>query len=313
MIRKIFIRRLLPLLLFLAASVQVKGQKDALYYQYMFNHFILNPAYAGVPKTLDLYMVDRYQWVGIPGAPNTITASFHMPVRQERVGIGMYIYADRLGPLGDYGIMGNYAYRIKAWQGIISFGVQFGIVKRYINWDLVEMEDLDDIYLLTRPQPRIAPDVNFGIMYYNDKFFAGLSSKHLLEVTFSDELVTTATSFGVLSRHFYGYTGTFIPINSQIIFKPTILLKFVDDGSLYFDLNAMFLYRNTLWLGASYRSHTRTMVFLIELYLNKKLKFGYSYDTYLGDIRAYNIGSHELMLGYTINYYKEKIRHPFYF
>jgi type IX secretion system PorP/SprF family membrane protein len=313
MIRKIFIRRLLPLLMLLPASLQVNGQKDALYYQYMFNHFILNPAYSGVPGVMNMYMVDRYQWVGIPGAPNTIAFSIHTPIRNERVGVGGYIYADRLGPMGDYGVMANYAYRVKAMEGMLSFGIQFGVVKRWINWDLVDMEDLDDIYLLTRPQPRVAPDVNFGILYYNDKFFAGLSSKHLLEVTFADELVTTASSFSVLSRHFYGYTGTFVPLSPQIIFKPTLLLKYVDDGSLYFDLNAMFLYRNTLWLGASFRSQTRTMVFLIELYLNKKFRIGYSYDTYLGDVRAYNIGSHEFMLGYTINLYKEKIRHPFYF
>ena len=309
--RYIFTLAILPVLLLL--SFQAKSQKDALYYQYMFNHFILNPAYAGVPGVLNMYMVDRYQWVGIPGAPNTIAVSVHTPIKYEKVGIGMYIYADRLGPMGDYGVMGNYAYRVKAWDGILSFGVQFGVVKRWINWDLVEMEDLDDIYLLTRPQPKIAPDVNFGILYYNDHFFAGLSSKHLLEVTFIDDVVTTNNTFSVLSRHFYGYGGTWFELTPHLVFRPTLLLKYVDGGDLYFDLNAMMLYRNTLWLGMSYRSHTKTLVFLMELYLNKKFRIGYSYDTYLGDVRAYNIGSHEFMLGYSINIYKERIRRPFYF
>ena len=121
------------------------AQQDPQFTQYMFNMLPLNPAYAGVPKTLNVYLVDRYQWVGIPGAPNTLTFSLDVPTRNQKIGLGMYIYNDRLGPLSDYGVLGNYAYRVKAWEGTLSFGIQAGIVKRWINWDIIEMENMDDI------------------------------------------------------------------------------------------------------------------------------------------------------------------------
>ena len=194
-------KRLITILL-LFGTLFASGQKDALYYQYMFNHLILNPAYAGVQKTLNVYMVDRYQWVGIPGAPNTITFSLDVPTRNQKVGLGMYIFNDRLGPLSNYGILGNYAYRVKAWEGTLSFGLQAGIVNRWINWDIIEMDNMNDIYLITRPQARLSPDVNFGVLYYNEKFFVGLSSKHLLEVTFNDIIVKGNQPFNYLKRHF---------------------------------------------------------------------------------------------------------------
>lgn len=305
-------RKLLTILVFLAAF-SVYGQKDALYYQYMFNPVILNPAYAGVPQTLNMSVVDRYQWIGIPGAPKTLTVSAHGPLRNQKVGLGAYLYADVYGPISDYGFMGNYSYRVNFWDGKLSFGIQAGLVKRWINWDVIDMPDLDDIYLQTRPQPRVSPDVNFGVLYYEEDFFIGLSTKHLLEITFNDIVIKGNKSFSALQRHFYAYHGWMIPIHNRLLFKPEILLKYVLAENIYFDLNAFFLINKVLWVGASYRHHTKSVVLLTELNINKKLKIGYSWDTYLGDVWDYNIGTHEFLLSYTINVYKVWQRHPIYF
>ena len=103
------------------------------------------------------------------------------------------------------------------------------------------------------------------------------------------------------------------PISEQFLVKPSLLLKYVEEDQLYFDMNFSMLISKVLWLGVSYRSHTKTVVLLTELIINKKFKIGYSFDTYLGDIKAYNIGSHEFMLSYRVNVYKVWQKHPVYF
>lgn len=289
------------------------AQRDALYSQYLFNYHVLNPAFGGTLEKLAINLVNRNQWVGIPGAPHTITFSAHSPFKRDRIAIGLYIYTDRLGPLTDFGFITTYSYRVKLQTGKLSFGLEMGLKQIDIDWDMLYMENMDDIYLITRPQARILPDANFGIYYYTDNFFAGLSSKHLFERTFFDRGSDGGTNFSNLSRHFYSYIGGFIHINKFLTYRPSVLLKLVDNGTFAFDLNSSLMVRKLFWVGVSFRSNKNSFVFLTELSLNKKLRVGYSYDTYLGDIKAYNIGTHEVKISYEVNAFKKVVYRPYYF
>ena len=132
-------RKLLTIVFFFALMTAF-GQKDALYYQYMFNHFILNPAYAGTPQVLQANVVDRYQWVGIPGAPNTISFSIHSSTRNQKIGIGAYVFTDRLGPMSDYGVMGNYDESTGAFDYVAGFpvGSAADIPEGMVSWAVPE-------------------------------------------------------------------------------------------------------------------------------------------------------------------------------
>lgn len=306
-------KKLFTLLLLLPALASF-GQRDALYSQYLFNYHVLNPAFSGSLEKVSISIVDRNQWVGIKGAPHTFTVSAHTPVKYDRIGVGAYLYRDQLGPMTDYGFISTYAFRVKCKKGLLSLGLQVGIKKTYIDWDMLFMENMQDIYLMIRPQPQLLPDANFGVYYSSDNFFAGFSSKHLFDRVFMDQGAEGGDNFSTLSRHFYTYIGGFIKITEGFIYKPSVLIKYVDNGDFYFDINSSIQMKKILWLGVSYRSNHHTFVVMGELKLNSKWKIGYSYDSYLGDIKAYNIGSHELKLSYEIDpYRKRRVYHPNYF
>ena len=55
------------------------GQQDAQYTQYMYNTISVNPGYAGSRDVLSLTGLYRTQWVGLEGAPKTMTFSGHTP------------------------------------------------------------------------------------------------------------------------------------------------------------------------------------------------------------------------------------------
>ena len=74
------------------------GQQDPQYTQYMYNMHIVNPAYAGSAGTLNIGLLHRTQWVGLDGAPKTANLGFHKPIENSKLGYGINILNDRIGP-----------------------------------------------------------------------------------------------------------------------------------------------------------------------------------------------------------------------
>lgn len=297
------------------------AQRDALYSQFMFNRLIINPAYSGSRDALTLTLLNRYQWVGFgDGAPRTFTFSAHTPLRNEKIALGMYIYADQTGPFSDVGIMGNYAYRIRLYNGILSLGLQAGFNQVSVNWDEVKFRDGDDPLRNVQPKTKLMPDANFGVYYYTKYYYVGVSSKQLFESQYGkvDNSEGDGT-YAKLARHFYGIAGAAIPFNEHIVFRPGFMFKYTDNAPANFDINASFLFNDLIWLGASYRTNhnaittKNALVFMAELNLTKNWRLGYSYDTYLSEIKQYNDGSHEIMISYEANIFKPRVLTPRYF
>jgi type IX secretion system PorP/SprF family membrane protein len=98
----------------------------------------------------------------------------------------------------------------------------------------------------------------------------------------------------------------------DVVLKPSVLLKYVAGAPLQADINMNVLLSDILWVGASYRTGD-ALVGLLEFQVNKRLRFGYSYDYTLSDIRDYSSGSHEIMVGYDFGKSLEMKKGPTYF
>ena len=303
-------KRFLTVLL-VVLSFSAFGQQDPLFSQYMFNKLLVNPAYAGSRENLSIDLLDRYQWVGIEGAPNTITLAAHALLESKKIGLGMYVFRDELGPTVNQGLMATYAYRIQTQKGWFSFGIQGGIKYFNFDWNAINTRDPDYMFY---PQDveRITPDVNLGIYYQTPRFFAGLSSKQLLENEYGVGEVEGRTTFSRLSRHYYAMTGMAFPLNDKIVFRPSMLGKFVRNAPLQMDFNASFLFSDLFWIGASYRTE-KAVIFLTEFRITDFLRIGYSFDLYLNELQLHNKGSHEFRLGFDIDLRKSRMKTPRYF
>jgi type IX secretion system PorP/SprF family membrane protein len=277
----------------------------------MFNKLALNPAYAGSREILTIDLLDRYQWVGIEGAPRTFTVAAHMATRNNKVGLGVYAYRDALGPTINQGMMGTYAYRLLLGKGTLSLGLQAGI--KYFDFDWMQMNVEDPDYTFN-PQDiqKIVPDANFGVYYQTNRFFAGLSSKQLLQNEYGQATVDNKTTYTKLLMHFYGMAGAAIPMDDKIIFRPSVMAKFVKNAPLQLDINASVLFGDIFWIGASFRTE-KAIVFLTEFRISEKFRVGYSYDIYLNELQPHNKGSHEIRLGIDLDIYNSRMMTPRYF
>lgn len=298
-------------IIILLFSLSAYAQQDPLFSQYMFNKLVLNPAYAGSREILTIDMLDRYQWVGIDGAPRTFTVGAHMATRNRKVGLGFYAYRDAVGPTVNQGFMATYAYRLLLSKGSLSFGIQGGFKYFDFDWTQMNVEDPDYVF---NPQDiqRFTPDANFGIYYQTNRFFAGLSSKQLFQNEYGQARQGEEVTYTKLLRHFYGMAGAAFPIAEKIVFRPSVLAKLVKNAPLQVDLNASIVFDNIFWIGVSYRTE-EAIVFLTEFRISEKFRVGYSYDVYLNALQPHNSGSHEIRLGIDIDLYKERMLTPRFF
>jgi type IX secretion system PorP/SprF family membrane protein len=304
-------KKLFTALMILTAT-SLFAQQDPIYSQYMFNKLAVNPGYAGSRELLTADILYRYQWVNIDGAPKTISASLHSPLNNPHLALGAYVYNDQIGPLNYTGALANFAYRIIFPKSKLSFGLQAGFKNNGIVISDLKSYDQQDPLMYANIEKKVVPDANFGVYYYSERFYAGLSSLHLLQN--QTQVVTDAngnTQFTKLLSHFYGMTGAAFPLGEKVVFRPSLLAKFVSNAPPQIDLNASFLFANTLWLGASYRTE-KAIAFITEINIAQNFRIGYSYDIWLNELKVYNKGSHEFRLSYDFNVGK-RILSPRYF
>jgi type IX secretion system PorP/SprF family membrane protein len=288
------------------------AQQDPIYSQYMFNKLALNPAYAGSRDLLTADILYRYQWVNISGAPKTISASLHSPLNNPHLALGAYVYNDRIGPLNYSGALATFAYRVIFPKSKLSFGLQAGFKNNGIVMSDLKTYDEQDPMMYSNIQKKVTPDANFGVYYYSERFYAGLSTLHLFQ-NLSTMVQDSAgnTQYTKLVSHFYGMTGAAFPLGDKVVFRPSLLAKFVQNAPPQVDLNASFLFVNTLWLGLSYRTEN-AISFITEVNIAQNFRIGYSYDIWLNELKIYNKGSHEIRLSYDFNV-GNRILSPRYF
>jgi len=306
-------KKLLTALLLLMTT-SMFAQQDALFSQYMFNKLAVNPGYAGSRELLSADLIYRYQWVNIEGAPKTVSASIHSPLNNPHLALGFNLSNDKIGPLSNTSAMATFAYRIIFPKSKLSFGIQAGVKSSDVLWNEFKAYDDNEPFLdMANPiAKKVVPDANFGVYYYSDKFYAGISSRQLLQnqsLLVKDS--TGNTQFTKLTTHFYGMTGAAFPLGDNVVFRPSLLAKFVNNAPPQLDLNASFLFANTLWLGVSYRTE-KAISLITEINIAQNFRIGYSYDIWINELQAYNKGSHEIRLSFDINVGK-RILTPRYF
>ena len=105
-------KRIIKILILLLVPLSSSGQMTPLKSQYVLNPMVLNPASAGNRGVLNLTAFYRKQWVGVKGAPETMTLTADAPFSDNRMGLGMIFTNDRVGVTKESHLMANYSYKV---------------------------------------------------------------------------------------------------------------------------------------------------------------------------------------------------------
>ena len=275
-------------------SVLAQAQQRPLQSLYMFDPLLINPAYAGNHVQLSATAIYRNQWVNLPGAPKTISATVHSGFRNARFGLGMIFGSDQIGVHSDNSLYLAYSYKIplNRYNGAsLAMGLQGGFNNVRSDYSVLNPKDPDLYGTVTKFNP------NFGAgLYYRDKTsYLGVSVPYILNNKLIDTSIGTARQY----RYYYVHAGTTRELNKIIKFKPSVLFRIQDRAPLSFDVNAMWVFYDVVSIGTSYRLKD-SFVGLFELQLNTNFHVGYAYDITTSALRQYSNGSHELMINYRI-------------
>ena len=292
------------LILTLLLGFQGFAQQDAIYSQYMFNQFIINPAYAGSRNAMSAVLMHRTRWMGMDGAPTTSTFSFHSNTNLKGLAWGANFAADRLGPQSHVQIALSGAYHLRLRTGKLSFGLRAGLFNSSLNHSKLDFRDFGDhLDVDATRNTSTAPSIDFGVYYYTRKFYVGLSLNHLGNQTFDFSAIPTAAYY-LRSFNTVG-AGYAFEISDKLTLKPSFLVKQSDGFDVNMDLNLNALFYKRIWFGVSYRNKS-SVNFLLDVNITDFMRVGYAYDLFINSLSSASFGAHEIFLGFDFNPKKTK-------
>ena len=292
------------------------AQQDAQFTQYMYNTININPAYAGSRETMSIFGLYRTQWVGLDGAPQTGTFSINTPIEGTKLGVGLGIINDRIGPADETNVAADVSYTIKTSQ---DWKLAFG-VKASANLLNIDFVNKLSVFSGTDPklQPNIdnkfSPNIGAGLYWYSDVSYIGLSVPNFLETQHFDR-ASTANSQNFVAKermNFYFIAGKVIPLSEDIKFKPALLSKIVSGAPLQIDVSGNFLFNEKFVLGAAYR-WSAAVSLMAGFQFDPSWYIGYGYDLETTKLANFNSGSHEIFLRYELFKNYDRIISPRFF
>lgn len=287
------------------------AQQDPQYTQYMYNMNVINPAYAGTTEGLAVGALYRSQWVGLDGAPKTMTFSIHSPVG-EKVGLGLSLIADEIGPIKETNAYVDFSYTIPVgMETKLAFGLKGGFTFHDIgiSEDQINLIDMGDPFFAQNIN-ETTPNIGAGVYFYKpNKYYISASMPNILN---SVHLDANGTNLGSETQHLFGAAGYVFDLSENFKLKPHAMVKYAFDAPVSYDLNLNLFMYDIVEIGAGYRLDD-SFSGMINFSITPNLRVGYAYDAIQSDLDIVTNASHEVFLNFDLNFPRKVSRSPRYF
>ena len=313
----------------MALSPILAGESQQLprFSQYMFNGLHVNPAYAGYKSEGYIQSTYRSQWLSFPGAPKTFSFSVDLSGNEGRMGFGLSFLNDQIGPTESKSALLTYAYRVQVFKGsFLGLGVSSGFSEYMLDPAKLVLNQPDDALIPDGIVRKAVPNLNSGLFFHSEKYSLGFSIFNMMG---KKALSTEDVALSYHDFHYFLTAAAIYDIGDDVKFKPSVLFRHVKGSPASFDLNALFLLKERLWLGGAYRSNARVfedelqpreelnkrtaLVGIFEFFLVENIRIGYAYDHNLNILNSYQNNSHEFSLGYYLRKSKTVMKNPRWF
>ncbi|WP_339921477.1 type IX secretion system membrane protein PorP/SprF [uncultured Flavobacterium sp.] len=271
------------------------GQQDAQFTQYMYNTININPAYAGSRGALSIFALHRTQWVGLDGAPVTNAVSVNTPFNNSRLGLGVSVINDKIGPTHENTISADLSYTIPTSEKVkLSFGIK--ATANLFDLDVTRLNPVDDDPSLHDYNNKFSPNIGAGVYLHSDKAYVGLSIPNFIETNRYDDNEVAIFKEKI---NYYLIAGYILDLNNSIKFKPALLTKMVKGAPLQVDVSGNFMFNEKFVVGIAYR-WSAAVTAMVGFQVSEALYLGYGYDLETTNLDNYNSGSHEIFLRYEL-------------
>ena len=266
-------KRVLSAIVMLFLATKIYAQQDPQFSQNMFLTAPVNPGAVGIKGMHCVDLVARQQWIGFVGAPKTGLLSYNAPVSAfSNFGIGGVVSYDDIGPTETVFFKLNGAYHINVGNdGKLGVGVDLGFLQKTVGQGLKAADANDDLVASLAGASDMALDIGFGLFYFKPKsLYFGISGQKLLP-----QELTLGMANPKIRQHAYITTGYVHHASKKIVLKPNMLVK-TDLTSTQIDVNLSAFYKESIWLGGSYR--VQDAIVANVGFKTKGVKIGFAYD-----------------------------------
>jgi type IX secretion system PorP/SprF family membrane protein len=271
------------------------AQQDAQFTQYMYNTININPAYAGSRGALSIFALHRTQWVGLDGAPVTNAVSVNTPLYGSRLGLGISIINDKIGPIHENTISADMSYTVPTSETVkLSFGIK--ATANLFDLDVSRLNPVDSDPSLHDYNNKFSPNIGAGVYLHSDKAYVGLSVPNFIESNRYDDNEVAVFKEKI---NYYLIAGYIFNLNNAIKFKPALLTKMVKGAPLQVDVSGNLMFNEKFVVGIAYRWSAAVSA-MVGFQVSDALYLGYGYDLETTNLDNYNSGSHEIFLRYEL-------------
>jgi type IX secretion system PorP/SprF family membrane protein len=293
-------------LLFLFATCAV-AQQMPYYSQFKNNAYMINPAVTGTKRLVDARINYRSQWAGYEDAPKTGNLSLHSRFLKGKMGAGLYLMQDKIGPFKQTNFGLSYAYHLRFPDVELSAGVAGNFAKQTLIGNKMFLHHTQDPSIDQHvTNSTWANDLHAGVYLYNDRFHVGLSALHMLETTAEFyKQDTLKKGFLKYADHVNFTLGYNYSQNPDYIFESTLYGIYVAGTPFNLDYTLRLHYKQMIFAGFSLRMRDAVAIHVGGTFM-EDYQVSYSYDILIGKMKKYSNGTHEIMITFSSNIIKQK-------
>ncbi len=296
------------ILLFLV-GLFLQAQQYPFWSQYRSNLFMMNPAVAGTREDLDVRMTYRNQWAGFQGAPVTSGASVQGRLMKGKMGLGGFVFQDKIGPFSNLTAALAYAFKIKFKDVALSFGLNGSYNTSHIDPGYLTYQNSQDMAMNNLNTTRNANNFNSsaGIMLYNDRFHIAISGNNMLGTSFTFDKTGEIPKKGDFTTvpHYCLAIGYNYSENPDYVWENNVMALVVEGTPILLDYYLRLHIKRGLFVGAG-------IIFNAAVNGQVGWTFGnwgqvsYSYDFCTNALASTNFGTHEVKIVFFHSKFKEQ-------
>ncbi|MFD3294078.1 PorP/SprF family type IX secretion system membrane protein [Aquirufa sp. KTFRIE-69F] len=283
--------RVLVYCLLLMCSAKVWGQTDPVFSLVRLYPQILNPTFVGASEKNEVIIVNRNQWITMPGTPMTTAFLGNFNIG-EKIGVGFTSFLDQLGPIKATSINGDLAYHIPMnnnWA--FSGAIRIGVTNLKLDFDGVSLLDRNDEMFNQNYSTGLQVNSGWGIrLAKSDRFYVAISQPRMLWNDFGLQ-----TGKYKDASFFYGMVGKKQVVNENISLSSNAVVRVAQDLPLSYDVNLTAGLNNLLDVGFSYRNQN-AIGFNLGIQFSPTVYLGYQYEIPINTISNVTNQTHEFVL-----------------
>ena len=281
-------------LLLLTTSVQAQQEPSFAHYWAMEPSF--NPAAVGKQSKLNVTGAYAMTMTGFENAPKTMHFGADMPFyfMNHYHGVGLQLVNDQIGLFSHQRLMAQYAYKQRLLGGVLSIGLQGGILSEKFRGSGLDLENDNDLAFSKSDANGVVVDLSAGLYYTHGPWYAGASVLHAMapSVELGDRSILD------IARVYYLTAGYNIQLHNPLLSIHPSVLAHTDGTSHRVNVTTRLKYtheKKMMYAGVGY-SPSNSVTALVGGFFHGII-IGYSYEVYTSVLKIGN-GSHELFVGY---------------